>query len=84
MATTTAQPAKCDECGGCICEGDSALFYDLSEFMRMLGIGRSSAYKLIRTGQIESKLILGHRKVFRSSVRQYLAARDELTPANEN
>lgn len=46
----------------------------------MLGVSRSSAYKLMRTGQLESKLILGQRKIFRSSFRHYLAERDDLPP----
>jgi predicted DNA-binding transcriptional regulator AlpA len=46
--------------------------------MTMLGVGRSSAYKLIRTGQLKSKLILGQRKVFRRSVRHYLTECDDL------
>ncbi|MEU6781442.1 helix-turn-helix domain-containing protein [Nonomuraea angiospora] len=77
MATTTAPPAQC-VCGGCICGGDPALFYELSEVMTMLRISRSSAYKLIRTGQLESKLVLTQRKVFRKSFRRYLAKRDDL------
>lgn len=83
MATTTAPPAQCDVCGGCICAGDPEIFYDISEVTHMLGISRSSAYKLIRTGQLESKLILTQRKIFRRSVRHYLAARDDLTPAGK-
>ena len=81
MATTTAPPTQCDVCGGCICAGDPALFYDLAEVMTMLGVGRSSAYKLIRTGQLKSKLILGQRKIFRRSFRRYLAEHDDLAPA---
>jgi hypothetical protein len=81
MPTTTAPPAQCEKCGGCICDGDPALFYDLGEVMTMLGVGRSSAYKLIRTGQLQSKLILGQRKVYRRSFRRYLAEHDDLTPS---
>jgi len=83
MATTTASPTHC-VCGGCICGGDPedpALFYDLSEVMNMLGVSRSSAYKLIRTGRLKSKLILGQRKVYRRSFRRYLAEHDDLTPS---
>lgn len=80
MTTTTAPPTEC-VCGGCSCGGDS-LFYDIPDIVRILGISKKSVEKLISSGQLDSKLVLTRRKVFRHSVRDYLRVRDTATPTN--
>lgn len=62
--TTTAPPQ-------CIC-GKDRLVCDIGDVERLLDISRSSAYKLIRTGQLRSYKVLGSRKVDLDAVLDYL------------
>lgn len=80
MTTTTTSPPTGCVCGGCTCGGDP-LFYDVPDVMRILGISRKSAEKLIGTGDLESVLVLTRRKVYRQSLRDYLRDRATVSTA---
>jgi len=54
---------------------DKPLAYSVEAAALLLGVGRSTAYELIRTGELSAIKIRGCRRVTRAALDTYLADR---------
>jgi len=52
---------------------DDSLLVRVEEAARLLSIGRTRVYDLVRTGALESVKIFGARRIPRSSIEKYVA-----------
>lgn len=85
QAVLQASPAKRRELERVIL-GDDARDRDemrlvsISEFARMLDIGRNTAYRIVDTGRVDTVELNGSRKITMRSIQQFLRGE---RPANE-